>query len=128
MDSSRTKKRILVVDDDDDVRDALCNVLVLVGHEAIGAVDGRAALNLLGRDHFDLIFTDLRMPGMDGWQLLAALQEDARLRRIPVCVVSAESTAPASATRIIRKPFELVTIFDLVDKILGREPSRQWAA
>jgi CheY-like chemotaxis protein len=125
---SKMKKRIIVVDDDEDVRETICDAFVLAGHEAVGAADGRAALYLLQQDHFDLIVTDLRMPGMDGWQLLSALQGDAVLRRIPVCVVSGELETPVSAMRVIRKPFEIASIIELIDKILGREHRHRSAA
>jgi CheY-like chemotaxis protein len=125
---SKAKRRVMVVDDDDDVRETICDAFVLSGHDAVGAADGRAALDLLRRAHFDLIVTDLRMPGMDGWQLLSALQGDAALRRIPVCVVSGELDAPASAARVIRKPFELASILELLDKLLARRHSHRSAA
>jgi CheY-like chemotaxis protein len=125
---SKMRKRIIIIDDDDDVRETICDVVVLAGHDAVGAADGRAALTLLTQDQFDLILTDLRMPGMDGWQLLSELQADAVLRRIPVCVVSAELDAPPSAARVLRKPFEIASIVELIDQILGREHCYRSAA
>jgi CheY-like chemotaxis protein len=128
MDSARTKRRILVVDDDEDLRETICDALALAGHDTVGVADGRAALTLLRARRFELIVTDLRMPGMNGWELLAALQADGRLRRIPVCVISAEADVPARATRCIRKPFELVSIVQLIDEVFARASEHRCAA
>ena len=131
MDPARTKRRILVVDDDDDLRQTIGDVLALTGHDVVQAVDGRAALAQLRATRFDLILTDLRMPGMDGWELLAALRTDWRLEHIPVCVVSAEAEAglplPAS-TRFIRKPFELAALVRIVNEVLARSSCHRCAA
>jgi PAS domain S-box-containing protein len=68
--------RVLVVDDDDRVRDVLVGMLKLAGHRADFAPNGREALTRLERESFDLIFTDLSMPDVDGW----ALAEEIRRR------------------------------------------------
>jgi two-component system chemotaxis response regulator CheY len=129
MDPARTKRRILVVDDDDDLRETICDVLALAGHDVVQAADGRAALAQLRARRFDLIVTDLQMPGMDGWELLAALQTDWRLRHTPVCVVSAEADVPRRAsTRFIRKPFELASLVRIIDEVLGRACFHRCAA
>ena len=129
MDPARTKRRILVVDDDDDLRETICDVLALAGHDVVQAADGRAALAQLRAKRFDLIVTDLRMPRMDGWELLAALQADGRLRQIPVCVVSAEADVPRGAsTPFIRKPFELASLVRTIDEVLDRTRFHRCAA
>jgi DNA-binding NtrC family response regulator len=53
-----TSKLVLVVDDDEDVRDSICDVLATAGHSSVGAADGRAALELLHARRFDVIVTD----------------------------------------------------------------------
>jgi CheY-like chemotaxis protein len=126
--SIKTTKRVLVVDDDEDLREAVRDVLTLAGYEAVGAIDGAAAVRVLREEHFDLIVTDLRMPGMDGWQLLAVLQCDQALRRIPVCVLSSEDYAPALPIRVIRKPFEASSLVELVGALLSRECQQRCAA
>ncbi|MFL6215358.1 MAG: GAF domain-containing protein [Blastocatellia bacterium] len=68
--------RVLVVDDDDRVRDVLVGMLKLAGHRADFAPNGREALLRLERESFDLVFTDLSMPDVDGW----ALAEEIRRR------------------------------------------------
>jgi len=68
--------RVLVVDDDDRVRDVLVGMLKLAGHRADYAPNGREALLRLEHESFDLVFTDLSMPDVDGW----ALAEEIRRR------------------------------------------------
>ena len=65
---------ILVVDVDPAVRQALIDVLSLEGHEVDGAGDAESALLLLDQRRYDLVIADLRLPGLDGPQMLAALQ------------------------------------------------------
>ena len=88
MNSSRIKKRIVVVDDDEDVRETICDVLNMAGHGAVGAADGRVALHLLQHARFDLIVTDLQMP-RNGWVAIAirppirhGVETDSCLRRV----------------------------------------------
>ncbi len=61
--------RILVVDDSKEIRNILSKMLAMMGFEVALASDGNEGLNLFLQDHFDLIFTDLQMPGIDGWSL-----------------------------------------------------------
>lgn len=73
-------KRILVVDDDDHVRDLLADVLSQEGRAVDVARDGSEALALLDHNHYDVILSDLRMPGLDG----PALYEALRTRNLPM--------------------------------------------
>lgn len=67
--------RILVVDDDEGVRSYLAEALELDDHEVVQAVDGQAALGVLEKRSFDLVLTDLKMPGVDGLALLGRVRE-----------------------------------------------------
>src|SRR5688500_19612079 len=83
--------RILVVDDQDMMRDSLAGILAREHHDVVAATDGAAAVARLGSGgRFDLLVTDLRMPRMDGLQLL---QEAKRLRPdMPVVLMTAHGT------------------------------------
>ena len=81
--------RILVVDDEPFNRDVLAQELELLDHEAVAAVDGRDALQRLAGEAVDLILLDIMMPEMDGFEVLRRLKVDARLRHIPVIMISA---------------------------------------
>lgn len=80
--------RILVVDDNDSNRGLLTRRLGRDGHQVIEAISGRTALDLLGAHEVDLILLDLLMPELNGFQVLAKLKADERLRGIPVVIIS----------------------------------------
>jgi len=86
----------LIVDDSPAMRTFIRRVVDLSGLEVSGyaqAADGASALRLLQNQAVDVILTDINMPGMDGEELLQRLQQDERLRLIPVIVVSTDATA-----------------------------------
>lgn len=84
---------VLVVDDDPMAREVLTRRLARLGHAATPVADGRQALQILGRQAFDLVLLDLRMPGLDGFQVLRAIRERFSLAHLPVIMVtSADDT------------------------------------
>ena len=84
--------RILVVDDDAAVREALRDLIQAEGYEVVTATDGAAALASARSQRPSLILTDYRMPGMDGLALLRELRGDSELGRIPVILLSVDDT------------------------------------
>jgi CheY-like chemotaxis protein len=74
MPDERARRRILVVDDDDALREVLITVFTQDGHAVDGARDGKEALALLERQPYDLVLSDLRMPGVDGPSLYEILR------------------------------------------------------
>src|SRR3954470_12387725 len=93
------KKRVLVVDDDPDIRESVRLVLEDEGYEVEEAADGAAALALLraATTRPDVILLDLMMPVMNGWQFRAAQLADDDLADIPVIVLSADSNLSEKA-------------------------------
>jgi adenylate cyclase len=83
------RARILIVDDEPFNRDVLAQELELLDHESVTAIHGRDALDRLSREAVDLILLDIIMPEMDGFEVLRRLKDDARLRHIPVIMISA---------------------------------------
>ena len=84
-------KRVLIVDDDEDFREALGSALGRAGFGIEHASDGKVAMRVLkeGRGVPCAMLIDLMMPNMDGWELIDTLKEDPALARIPSAVVSA---------------------------------------
>jgi adenylate cyclase len=80
--------RLLVADDNKVNRLLLSRSLELQGHHVVTAENGRVALELLGREAFDLLLLDMEMPEMDGFQVLEHLVGDSQLRDLPVIVTS----------------------------------------
>lgn len=89
---------ILVVDDDDPMRMVLMLTLRSLGYQNLtGAADGEAALAALREREFDLLVSDIQMPGMDGFALLTAIKSDSFLRHLPVIVASGMNELEAVA-------------------------------
>jgi DNA-binding NtrC family response regulator len=103
-------KHILIADDDADLRQALGQLLELEGYSFAGASDGRAALGLARQAVCDLILLDVKMPGLDGLDALAALHE--LLPKVPIIMMSGQagrhtvtSALRSGACDFIMKPF-----------------------
>jgi CheY-like chemotaxis protein len=92
--------RLLVVDDSELNRDVLTRRLEREGHTVTAAANGRAALDILQAERFDLVLLDILMPEMDGYAVLRWLKADSSLRDLPVIVISALDEI-ASAVRCI---------------------------
>jgi CheY-like chemotaxis protein len=106
-----TMKEILIIDDDDDFREALEAALTPAGFRIQHAANGVEALQVLRGDSYVpcAMLIDLMMPEMDGWQLLNELGRDPALARIPSAVVSAARDAGSLPDATIRfsKPCDL---------------------
>ena len=104
-------KEVLIVDDDDDFREALEAALFPAGFQVEHAANGREALKVLRQRPAApcAILIDLMMPFMDGWQLIDALGRDPHLATIPSAVVSAARDTDTLPERMVhfRKPCEL---------------------
>lgn len=85
--------RTLVVDDYETVRRRLTAALTKLGVAVVEAGDGHEALEILGRERFDIVLTDLVMPEMDGFELCAEIRASPSLRGLPIVVVSTHRDA-----------------------------------
>lgn len=83
-------KRILVVDDQESMRDMLADLLDMMGHETCKASGGNEALERLAQDDIDLVIVDLNMPQMDGMELTKRIK--ARTPQLPVLVITGYAT------------------------------------
>ena len=115
-------RRVLVVDDDEQLRYVLCETIAEGGYEVEAASNGREALTVIARWEPDLIVLDLMMPVMDGYSFR---QEQRRLGLadgVPVIVLSASREMPAAAERVgadaaVPKPFDLNQLLDTVERL-----------
>jgi CheY-like chemotaxis protein len=120
--------RLLLVDDDDFLREALAEALAYEGHEIATASDGAQALALLERGLApDAVLLDLMMPVLDGWGFVERQQSEARWAGIPVIVLTAIGTLPRpiEARAVLHKPFRIETLLDALE---GAAPVRAGAA
>lgn len=123
------KKRILAVDDDGLVRRSLELLLRGAGYEPVVASSGQDALGFLVQRHFDLLITDMRMPGMDGLQVIQAVRQycqEMKKHPIPEIVLTAYNDEPTrqSAVRLgvkefLLKPFKVEEFLEVLKRNLG---------
>jgi len=117
--------KILVVDDEEAVRELLRDLLESEGCRVYLAPGGREALNLFGAQQFDGVFTDVGMPGMSGWELAHAIRE--RNETIPIAVITGWGEAVGSDEQrearvdwVVTKPFRAERISELAQEISKR--------
>lgn len=118
-----TVSRLLLVDDDDDIRETLAEALGDLGHAVQQAHDGREALAVLrASDPLpDLILLDLMMPTMDGVEFRREQQADATIANVPVVVLSADAAAGTRVAELgvrecLRKPVKLATLVATIER------------
>ncbi len=125
-------RRIMVVEDDFDMREVLVDLLTGSGFEVRAVEDGVAALRLLRTLPLpDLIMLDLMMPGMNGWQLLAELRRDPAWAAIPSVVLSAVTPRYmpiAGATVALEKPVTATVLLGTIDALTHAPADRRSAS
>ena len=125
MQQDRTERVVLVVEDDRDCLDAVCELLRFEGYRTVAASNGREALDYLrGPERPELILLDLMMPVMNGWQLLASLRQTAGLAAVPVVLLSADADLKQRARELgvagyVRKPVDVETLLNVVRRHIG---------
>jgi len=108
---------ILVVDDEVDTAELLQEILQMQGYRVLVAFDGKHALSKVTMEKPDLVVTDIMMPGLDGNELIRALQEHSATAAIPVIAMSANENV--SHRPFLRKPFDVREFTDLVARCLA---------
>ncbi len=118
--------RVLVVDDNGDNRELLAQTLAAVGFEVREAADGRQALRLFEEWSPHLCMTDLRMPGMDGYETIRAMRANAAGQAVRIIAVSASAFAEdrqralaVGADGFMGKPFREAELFEQIRRLLG---------
>ncbi|MFP2924530.1 response regulator [Pyxidicoccus sp. 3LG] len=121
MATAAPRRTVLVVEDDEDIRAAIAEILEGEGYEVAIASNGSEALDEL--QHLrrpSLILLDLMMPVMNGHEFLARIRDTPRLNTVPVLVLTAVSTeAPPGARGLLRKPFIVEELLDAVRGLCG---------
>ena len=115
--------RILVVDDEFEIRDMLGRFLMEQGYEAILAANGEEALELAEKEHPNAILLDILMPGMDGIETCKRLKAKEKTQFIPVIIATAlwdryMDAVEAGAEDFVSKPFNLTELSHRVKSIL----------
>ncbi len=123
-----TDMKFLIVDDFSTMRRIVRGLLKEIGYvNAEEAEDGAVALTMLKNAKFDFVVSDINMPNMNGFDLLAAIKADAGLKHLPVLMVTAEArkedivrAAQDGAAGYIVKPFTKATLEEKVIKIMQK--------
>jgi two-component system chemotaxis response regulator CheY len=100
---------VLLVEDEEELREMMREALEMHGYSVVATHDGQAALDALDRiEHLCMVLLDLLMPGMNGWDFFEKMRERPDLSHVPVVVhSSAPHRAPAGVTRVLQKPLKL---------------------
>lgn len=117
-------RKILIVDDNPNMSTLLSDILEIFEFEGFHAEDGNEALERLRSEKYDMVFTDLRMPRMDGYDLLQAIKNEHP--RMPVVVVTGYSVEEGQdlllsekADGFLHKPFKVNEIESILTQLLG---------
>jgi CheY-like chemotaxis protein len=121
--------RILVVDDENFIRELLRDILESEGHLVAEAEDGFKALELFEAESFDAVFTDIGMPGMSGWDLARAIRQ--RNSQIPLAIltgwgdaVSLAEQKAADVNWVVAKPFTIERVAEILKEVSQQKKSQ----
>ncbi len=124
---SQEVQKVLVVDDNQDVRELIVHILNADGFHVYAAIDGENALAILNSNPVDLVLLDVMMPGMSGFDVLKEIRTSSnkKIREVPVMMITAMSSTDdvdqalaIGANSYVVKPFRGTTIREKVRKIL----------
>ena len=101
--------RVLVAEDEADIRELLVDILVDAGYEVIGVDDGRKALDTARSLRPDIVLLDVMMPGVDGFAVLASLKAEVDTASVPVIMVTAKAQEQDQAEAMMRGAMGYVT-------------------
>lgn len=117
-------RTILTVDDSVSIRQTVRLTLTMAGYEVSEADSGRAALEACDNAKFDVVVTDLNMPGMDGIELIRQLRAKPQFKFVPILMLTTESQLDrkqqgksAGATGWIVKPFTADQLVAVIKKV-----------
>lgn len=118
-----TKNRILVVDDEDALRLVLSTELEGEGYHVASAADGQEAINILGGQDFDLILLDIKMPNVDGFEVLKFVKEKQPKTKVVMLTGFADlknaiESKKLGAEDFVSKPYDLVDLLTTVERVL----------
>jgi DNA-binding response OmpR family regulator len=128
--STRTGKRILLVDDDSTVRGSLYDLLVGEGYFVIPAENGQQALDLAGKFPFDLMLLDLNMPVKNGWDTFGQLTAEHPFLAIIIATGRPSQlfkAVGAGAGALLEKPLDIPTLLRTMKKLLAEPPEKRLA-
>lgn len=120
-------KKVLIIDDDQDILEALDLTFSSSGFETKASTDGSVVLELVENFEPDVIILDIMLAGIDGRNITKKLKSEEKTKRIPIVMVSAhikgeESSLAAGADAFLAKPFDIFSIIEKVEELVSRKP------
>jgi CheY-like chemotaxis protein len=132
---ARARMRVLVVDDDEAIREATAELLRFEGFVVEDAADGQEALERLDREPLpDVVLLDLMMPRIDGLEVHRRVRESASLQALPIVVMTAsgrirlllEAGDVDELTKVIAKPFQIEMMLDAISTVTSLAPKARF--
>ncbi len=121
--------KVLVVDDDPGIVSLLQRIITKRGYETFIARDGKEGLEVARKHQPDLIFTDIKMPELGGEELTLILRADPQFAEVPIIILSGTAflidIETIQANAVLNKPFELKTVYALLERFLPADPSQK---
>ena len=120
-------KRIMIVDDQEDIRFSVGQIFEISGYEVTKAEDGNDCLNKLERAIPDLVILDIMMSGMNGWDVAARIKENSKWSKIPIVFLTAKGDEMSigmgglASKEYIVKPFDIIKLKERVEEILNNK-------
>lgn len=122
-------KKVLIIDDEEEfVSYMKTNIELRDGYEVITALDGEEGLRYAANDRPDLVLLDIKMPGMDGFEVLKRLKENENTKSIPVIIVTAKTDDDTMMEALklhdngyVVKPVKIEELEEKMEKALGEE-------
>ena len=125
MAKKRKAKTVLIIEDEADVRNFASRVLELEGYHVLRAEDGNKGIGLVRENHVSLVLLDMRLPGRNGWSVLAQVKSEPALSAIPVVVLTAsagirqqDKAFSMGAADYMVKPLSAASLRETVARIL----------
>ena len=123
-------KRILVIEDNEAMREELVAILGFEGFEVMDAEDGRIGLQVISDQRPDLVLCDVMMPNLDGYGTLKAVRGDPATERLPFVFLTAKASdrdrargVALGATAYMTKPFSARSIVETINELLAAPPA-----
>lgn len=121
-------RKILVIEDDENIRESLVELLEMKTFQLLSADNGEAGLDLAIRENPDLIICDVMMPGLDGYAVVDRVRKTSELAKVPFVFLSAKAMEQdvqkgiqLGANMYLTKPFRAQELYTVVDRLLDED-------